>query len=128
MTEVTFQDTLDSLEELLEQERTALINGNLDQIGEFLNRKEELVDQLNSSDIEQPDELAYLQRKVARNQALLDNALEGIRTVARRRQRFAISASRWIHMMHMANGKKSPLRLCRRLKNEPDRPVDSNPT
>ena len=84
MTDVTFQDTLDSLEELLEQERTALINGNLDQIGEYLNRKEELVDQLNSSDIAQPDEMADLQRKVARNQALLDNALEGIRTVARR--------------------------------------------
>lgn len=84
MTEVSFQDTLESLDNLLEQERIALINGDLDQIGDFLTRKEELVNQLNAKDSTQPDEMAGLQGKVARNQALLDNALEGIRTVARR--------------------------------------------
>ena len=52
MTEATFQDTLDSLEELLEQERTALINGELDQLGELLSRKVELVDKLNASEVE----------------------------------------------------------------------------
>ena len=84
MTEATFQDTLDALEELLEQERTALINGELDQLGELLSRKVELVDKLNASEVAQPDGMIDLQGKVARNQVLLDNALEGIRTVARR--------------------------------------------
>ncbi|MEP1934485.1 MAG: flagellar protein FlgN [Paracoccaceae bacterium] len=84
MTQVTFEDILESLDELLEQERIALINGEIDQIGDFLIRKEELVNQLNATDITKPDEMGFLQGKVTRNQVLLDNALEGIRTVARR--------------------------------------------
>ena len=107
MTEITLQDTLESLDTLLEQERIALINGNLDQIGEFLTRKEELVNQLNAENSAQPGEMADLHGKVARNQTLLDNALEGIRTVARR-----LSTLRNIRKSldtYDANGKKKKI-------------------
>ena len=78
------QDTVDSLDDLLEEERAALLDGNLDLIGRMLKRKESLIDVLN--DLERPDieALSNLNIKVARNQVLLGSALEGIQSVADR--------------------------------------------
>jgi flagellar biosynthesis/type III secretory pathway chaperone len=78
------QNTIDSLDDLLDKERTALLDGKLDQIGRMVKRKESLIGVLNSTD--QPDiaTLAELNTKVVRNQALLTSALEGIQSVADR--------------------------------------------
>ena len=78
------QDTVDSLNDLLYEERVALLDGNLDLIGGMLNRKETLIDSLN--DLAKPDtkEISDINTKVVRNQLLLESALEGIKSVADR--------------------------------------------
>ncbi len=82
--EVNFIDTVDSLDELLDQEREALLSGNLDLIGRLFKNKEALIENLNTA--RKPDEamLANLSNKISRNQALLSSALEGVKSVADR--------------------------------------------
>lgn len=82
------QNIINRLDELLEAERTALLNGELDKIPLFLEEKETLIDGLNAMDAPAGGELQDLQSKVERNQALLDGALQGIRKVASRMAAF----------------------------------------
>lgn len=49
----SIQDIVDSLNDFLDEERMALLDGNLDLIGRMLNRKETLIDSLN--DLAKPD-------------------------------------------------------------------------
>lgn len=84
MTNEQFEDVIDSLDDVLEAEREALLVGNLDEIGRLLERKEALIDQLATLDEAERAPLEALNAKVERNQALLDHALDGIRSVARR--------------------------------------------
>ncbi|WP_187430688.1 hypothetical protein ROLI_000680 [Roseobacter fucihabitans] len=84
MTHEEFQDVIDALDDVLESERTALLEGNLDEVGRLLERKEQLIDTLSNLEMASLAPLEDLNSKVKRNQALLDHALEGIRTVARR--------------------------------------------
>ena len=74
----------ETLDDLLDRERLALIEGDLQKISELLAQKESLLEQIASSDSPAQKELAALQGKAIRNQALLDSALQGIRTVANR--------------------------------------------
>ena len=78
------QDTIDALDDLLEAERAALLTGDLDQIERLTEQKESLVDTLNSQESADRFELESLNAKVERNQELLNSALDGVRTVARR--------------------------------------------
>ena len=78
------QDTVDSLDDLLDEERAALLDGKLDQIGRMLKRKESLIDVLNGSDQFDIEALSNLNIKVVRNQGLLTSALEGIQSVTDR--------------------------------------------
>ncbi len=75
---------INSLRILLDQERAALLDGNLEAIAVLLQRKELLIDQLNTQVPKPSDAISELQGKVIRNQELLDGALEGIRKVAAR--------------------------------------------
>lgn len=84
MTNSKSQDIIHALDDLLEKERTALLEGNLDIITRLLSEKENLIDHLNASEASLPEALDMLQGKVQRNQALLDGALQGIRAVANR--------------------------------------------
>lgn len=85
MTDLTPQNLIDKLDELLDVERRALLNGELDAIAAIAGEKERLIDALNAMEPEgrQPA-LQDLQNKVSRNQVLLDGALQGIRKVAAR--------------------------------------------
>ncbi len=74
---------LNALDALLEDERAALIAGDLDRIADIADRKQTLVAGLNDSGAEGVA-LVPLQRKMQRNQVLLDGALDGIRSVAAR--------------------------------------------
>lgn len=74
----------DALDELLEAERAALLEGNLAELVGLADSKEHLISKLNETEHTDLDALQKLDRKVKRNQALLDSALDGIRTVARR--------------------------------------------
>lgn len=78
------QDTINALDDLLEAERTALLKGDIDQIGRLMEQKESLIDALNQQEAVDRSELENLNTKVERNQELLHSALDGIRTVARR--------------------------------------------
>lgn len=69
---------------LLDTEREALLSGNLEKIGELLEQKEILIEQLSRIEECEASPLQSLTDKMKRNQDLLDSALEGIRTVANR--------------------------------------------
>jgi len=84
MNDLTSQELIDTLDDLLDRERQALLGGELDQIARIAEQKEGLIDALNANASLSPQGLTDLQAKVARNQALLDGALQGIRKVAMR--------------------------------------------
>jgi flagellar biosynthesis/type III secretory pathway chaperone len=84
MTTDIFRETIEALHDLLEREREALLRGDLDLLVRQLEEKKSLIDTLNGADRADGGELRDLQGKVMRNQALLDSALEGIRSVANR--------------------------------------------
>ena len=84
MDDETFAEVIDALDDLLEMERSALLNGDFDTIARLLERKETLIEKLSLLDAAASQPLEMLSDKIKRNQVLLDQALEGIRTVASR--------------------------------------------
>jgi hypothetical protein len=72
------------LDALLEQERAFLIKGDLEGLGTLLPLKEQMVNLLLSNSEANLDAIVPIEGKLARNQLLLDGALEGIRSVASR--------------------------------------------
>lgn len=78
------QDLIDDLDDLLDQERKALVTGDLDKIRRLLSHKEILIDKINTLDAFEQASLAAINAKVTRNQVLLNSAMEGIRAVANR--------------------------------------------
>lgn len=79
-----FSEVIDALDDVLETERSALLSGDLDAIGRLLDRKESLIEKLALLEATETASLEKLTDKIKRNQALLDQALDGIRTVANR--------------------------------------------
>ena len=75
---------LASLDDLLDRERIALLNGDLDAISRGLREKERLIDALNALHGDQDENLSAIRNKAQRNQILLESALSGIRAVADR--------------------------------------------
>ncbi|QOL81897.1 flagellar export chaperone FlgN [Pseudooceanicola spongiae] len=84
MTKDPQQTLIEELDKLLEREREALVGGRLDALPELLELKERLIDSLNEMEGIEAHQLQPLRGKVLRNQALLDGALRGIRSVANR--------------------------------------------
>jgi len=78
------QTLINRLDDLLEQERAALLAGDLEAIATLLENKERLIDALNALTEADRPEMGAVEAKVLRNQALLDGALQGIRHVAAR--------------------------------------------
>ncbi len=77
-------DLIRSLKDLLDLERNALVTGNLDRLSDMVSEKEKLIGAVNELQVFDSAELIQLQRKIERNQALLNSAAEGIRSVAAR--------------------------------------------
>lgn len=75
---------VDSLERILEREHAALLNGNISEIADLAADKENVLANLNKAELQIRNLLVPLQSKIQRNQALLESALEGIRSVADR--------------------------------------------
>ena len=108
MTSEKTQQTIDALEALLERERTALMDGDLDfLVGQF-DEKKTLIDTLNGSGEAGVVNLEQLQAKAQRNQALLDSALQGIRSVTSR-----------MNALHRSGGRSKASRPAR-WKSAPD--------
>jgi len=84
MTNETSEQVLNQMDHLLDQERAALLAGDLEVIGALMARKEAMIGTLHALGPEAERGIRSLQGKVMRNQALLDGALQGIRTVANR--------------------------------------------
>ncbi|WP_293574060.1 flagellar biosynthesis protein FlgN [Phaeobacter sp.] len=84
MTEQTPQEMIETLDEILDAERTALIGGDLHELEPLLAKKEKIIDALNMVGDLERESLQKVQTKVSRNQELLDSAMEGIRAVASR--------------------------------------------
>lgn len=83
MTDETEDQIIAKLDVLLDEERAALLGGDLGRIGACVAEKERLIDALNVAQDLRHD-LGALQAKLVRNQGLLDGALQGIRSVAAR--------------------------------------------
>jgi flagellar biosynthesis/type III secretory pathway chaperone len=73
-----------SLEEVLDLERSALVDGDLERLNHMVPEKEKLIGAINDLQVLSSDDLLRVHKKVERNQALLDSAAEGIRAVASR--------------------------------------------
>ncbi|MCB1340510.1 MAG: flagellar biosynthesis protein FlgN [Pseudooceanicola sp.] len=78
------QAVIDELDQLLDQERKAVLAGDLETIARILALKETLIDRVNAIPPQGPRDLRGLTEKLSRNQALLTAAMEGIRAVADR--------------------------------------------
>ena len=72
------------IEALLEQERAALLSGDLRALGDLAEEKERLFTCLQGLGPERLDSLRGLHDMASRNQALLDGALQGIRLATAR--------------------------------------------
>ncbi len=84
MADQVAQDLIDELDTLLDRERQALIDGDLELLGRMLTHKQGLIENINAMDALERERLTDIHNKVTRNQALLNSAMEGIRAVANR--------------------------------------------
>ena len=84
MTDRPAQEMIERLDDLLDSERLCLLAGDLEKIAPLAAEKEDLVEALNAIGAVGATGLSPLQDKLARNQMLLDGALQGIRKVATR--------------------------------------------
>ena len=84
MTQDSAQNMIDELDTLLDQERGALVDGDLEQLSRLVAYKEDLIGKINLLDSLERGRLAEVHDKVARNQVLLNSAMEGIHAVASR--------------------------------------------
>ncbi len=73
-----------TLEDILDRERTALVEGDLDRLNTMVPEKEKLIGAINDLGVLDSSDLIRVQKKVERNQVLLNNAADGIRAVASR--------------------------------------------
>ncbi len=76
------QDHLDALEDVLDQERQAILAGRFDVLARLMAEKVRLLDHAHRS--AQPDRLIRVRDKATRNQALLQAASQGVRSVSNR--------------------------------------------
>ncbi|MEX0369537.1 MAG: flagellar biosynthesis protein FlgN [Tateyamaria sp.] len=75
---------LDELDDLLDAERQALLDGKLDQVERMFKRKTALMDALGNPEPGDETRIEDVRSKLLRNRDLLGSAAEGIRSVAQR--------------------------------------------
>lgn len=79
-----FDTLIQQLDELLDKEHAALVSGDVQQLSQIVEEKETLIEQLNEAEFSAPEDMPDLTNKVHRNHALLEGALDGIRSAAKR--------------------------------------------
>ena len=109
MPDLTPDSAARALETLLEQERAALIAGDLDALARLLPGKEQLIAALEGGQSAPPDVLRALDGKLRRNQLLLDGALDGIRAVSTRLAQ--LRAARGGFETYSADGRRRDIEL-----------------
>lgn len=83
MTKIGPDQVVFRLDALLDQEKAAILAGELEKLGEIAAEKLDLIENSTVMLSDSPG-LAGLRRKAARNDVLLQHVAEGIRDVARR--------------------------------------------
>ncbi|KIC49646.1 hypothetical protein [Tateyamaria sp. ANG-S1] len=78
------QVVIDQLDDLLDAERTALLDGDLDRVERLFERKTSLIACLSRMSEADAQDVQAVRLKVERNQDLLQSAADGIKSVARR--------------------------------------------
>lgn len=78
------EPALEHLIDLLEQERSLLIKGEIEALARQTKRKEELVEQLRSAGPLPTEDLSRLRELADRNAALLDASRNGLRAASSR--------------------------------------------
>ena len=81
---MTKPKVISQLNDVLEQERNALFQGELDKLVGLIEKKRALIEALNAFGVTKTYELDMLKGKAARNQELLNSALKGIKSVSTR--------------------------------------------
>jgi len=84
MPDNTPQQLINKLDDILDAERQALLDGDLDQLVHHLSNKEALLDEISTIEVHDAEPMSSVQEKLRRNQVLLDGALQGIRRAAAR--------------------------------------------
>jgi flagellar biosynthesis/type III secretory pathway chaperone len=84
MTTEAAQNYIDQLDDLLNQERKLLLEGNLPGLAALAGEKEKLIRDLNALDRADRAPLAGARDKLQRNSELLNSAMTGIQAVATR--------------------------------------------
>jgi flagellar biosynthesis/type III secretory pathway chaperone len=84
MTTESLQALIEALNTVLDRERTALLDGQLEHLEPLLAEKEHLIGRLNASGSVGESGLGQINAKVTRNQELLRSAMDGIRAVSDR--------------------------------------------
>lgn len=80
----TADEIFTGLDNVLDQEKAALLAGDLKAISDLMEEKSQLIAELNALGASEGGDLDVLKEKADRNQVLLGSALEGIRRVADR--------------------------------------------
>jgi len=84
MTRSNQSDLINQIETILEKEYNALINGELEALVKLLEQKKSLIETLSATPLRAEGNIKTLQTKAIRNQAMLESATRGIKTVANR--------------------------------------------
>ncbi|GGX38471.1 hypothetical protein GCM10007385_01640 [Tateyamaria omphalii] len=79
-----YQGALEELEDLLDAEKAAVLEGKLDDVGRLLDQKTRLLEFVGGSESSNAKTMTKLRNKLERNQSLLESAADGVRSVSRR--------------------------------------------
>ncbi|MEX0283420.1 MAG: flagellar biosynthesis protein FlgN [Paracoccaceae bacterium] len=77
-------ELIDALGDVVDQERQAILEGDLGRLSKLVERKADLADQLATCEGLDEDRIVGLNDKFHRNQDLLQSAMDGVRQVAER--------------------------------------------
>lgn len=75
---------LDELNELLDEEKAAILRGDIDTVGRILDTKRHLLDMLNELNAAETNGLDEIRQKLLRNQDLLEHSQKGVQAVFHR--------------------------------------------
>lgn len=100
-------DPFEDLEDLLEHEHDAILNGRLQDLSRLLHRKEDLLKKLADIDPPESAALATLKARADHNQVLLGSVLRGIKSVQDRIA--SMRDGRSTHTTYTQAGLKQPI-------------------
>ena len=84
MNSTACEKDLSDLQTVILTERTALLTGDLEQLGALANRKEHLIGRINAHPPATSARIEQIREALLRNQTLLRQAMNGVRSISER--------------------------------------------